>query len=126
MLHRVHELEEELEKPKSPIQPLNNRDGDLEYLNYLEGINKDLEHDITATRTRLMQDFDSEKTIESYLTILVITFAEVEALRDRLIELETNFKLEHENRIKSLKHIENLKEYDVDFLEDFRILKELE
>jgi hypothetical protein len=38
-------------------------------------------------RQRLMAGFDVERSIDEYLAILVITFAEVDALRQRVYEL---------------------------------------
>lgn len=65
---------------------------DNSYLNELEETNRNLEADLHELKNRLIANFDQSRSIDEYLAILVITFAEVDALRQRNHELEQNFK----------------------------------
>jgi hypothetical protein len=43
-----------------------------------------LQEDLTLFKQRLLAEFDEKRNIEDYLSILVITFVEVDALRQRI------------------------------------------
>ena len=51
---------------------------------------------------------DEQRSNEEILSVIVLTFAEVDALRARIIELQENFNREHELRISALKYFENI------------------
>jgi hypothetical protein len=67
-----------------------------------------------------------ERSIDEYLAILVITFAEVDALRLRVHELEDNFRGEQERELSVFKKLDDLQQHDLDINEIMSILKELQ
>lgn len=107
------------EKPQSPRSNYL----DNSYLNDLEETNKSLEVDLNLLKQRLIADFDTKRTIDEYLAIMVLTFAEVDALRQRVYELEQNFKEEHEREMNMIKQIDSLKEHDLDIQKILSIIK---
>lgn len=72
-----------------------------------------------------MAGFDVERSIDEYLAILVITFAEVDALRQRVYELQQNFKEEHEREVDAFKKLNDLQDHELDIQKILAILKEL-